>query len=140
MSFTHYPKMDHPHLIHHVCFGPEDPRSTVGPLAPGQVVYAWHHAVNFTRFYGSIWAPSPVELTVAFANDRNVLPRGHLTLDGAHMDASLAPAIRKYFPVQEGVRAVTDDDLPYLHYDALGTRVKFITSTEDKAAIGDELH
>lgn len=61
------------------------------PLPPNKEVSAYHSAQNFTRFYGSLYADQPLEMTASFSNDE-------VTDDGD-------------WP--------TDVQLPSLHYDAL---------------------
>jgi len=64
------------------------------PLRPGQSVYAYHDAQPFTRFYGSIAADCPLEVTLSFSNEE---------VDG---DGNY----------------VTDDNISSLHYDAEALR------------------
>lgn len=132
--------MDHPHLVHLVCYGPGDPRTTAKPLAPGDELVEYRHAVNFTRFYGSVYAPEPLEVAVWFANDQMVKAIApYTTASGVVFDRAIDPGHQKYFPVKNELRIITDEDLPRLHYDALGTRVKYVPPTADKDPIGDKV-
>lgn len=49
-------------------------------LQPGASFVAYHSAQNFTRFYGSIAADQPLEVTFTFSNDE-VAPDGHYVTD-----------------------------------------------------------
>lgn len=109
MPFTHYPK-----LVANVIFAwvqppPPDKKNFLNqprfkklnrfrePLPPKKSVVAYHEAQNFTRFYGSIYADQPLEVTFSFSNDE----------------------------VDDDGNWVTDNNLPSLHYDAEALKKAF---------------
>ena len=81
MPFTHYPKLAANVICAWVQPPPPDkpaflnlPRfSTLNrfsrPIEPGETVVAYQDAQNFTRFYGTIAADQPLEVTFTFSND-----------------------------------------------------------------------
>jgi hypothetical protein len=79
MPFTHYPKLDSnviflwrlPIVPNKPAFlGRKHPKNLIeGPLKPGETLVAYHSSQNFTRFYGSIYADVPLEITFTFSND-----------------------------------------------------------------------
>lgn len=113
MSFTHYPKTEHNLIMSWVFpIKYEDTRKVRrkteyvsvpsmnlmrGDPVKGQVLVGCHSAQNFTRFYGSVYADTPVQLTYEFSNDE-------YNESGTH-------------PL--------DNDLPNLHYDAEAQIVQF---------------
>lgn len=102
MPFTHYPKNSFNLIFAWVQPPPPDREPFFGqprfsslnrftaPLEPGQVVHAYHDAQPFTRFYGSVAADQPLEVSIAFSNEET-------DSDGYY---------------------VNDDNIAALHYDA----------------------
>jgi hypothetical protein len=72
VDFTHYPKLEK-NLVHSAYWrGEGDIRNTMGvPLGPGETITGFASAINFTRFYGSIFADQPLQLVLSFGNDED---------------------------------------------------------------------
>lgn len=126
MAFTHYPKLDAPlfAVLHY--YGPDDPRNKGKPPAVGESVVLYGHAVNFTRYYGSIFCSQPLVLSMDFASDLKVAPIDpDPVFQGRTFDLALDHSFRKLFPVEDGLREITDEDLPGLNYDARTPEIKY---------------
>lgn len=111
MPFSHYPK-----TIDNLVFAWVHPRPPDAPpangrprflsrsfstlnrftmaLEPDAVLVGFHDAQPFTRFYGSVAADQPLEISAAFSNDE-------VDVEG---------------------QQISDSNIHTLHYDALGTR------------------
>lgn len=92
MPFTHYPK-----LVDNTIFAWVQPRPPDGKpflnmrpfselnlfkeaVKPGESVFAYQDAQNFTRFYGTIACDQPLEVICSFSNDE-VGPDGSFVTD-----------------------------------------------------------
>jgi len=149
MSFTHYPKLaEGSGLFGSVLwYGKGDPRNTLAkPLKPGESVSIYGSAVNFTRYLGTTYSDQPLEISFAFGNEEVVLvPLGHLveaenpmTHETILADDRLPADIRGAFPVVNGLREATDEDLPSLNYDGVALVINYQPGKEGKPAIGDK--
>ncbi len=106
MPYTHYPKLSANIIAAWVQPAPPDAAPFLNlpqfsslnrfdfPLEPGQSSIVHHDGQNFTRFYGTIAADQPLEVTFSFSNEETA-PDG---------------------------RWVTDDNIDQLHYDGEALR------------------
>lgn len=118
MGFTHYPKLPEGYCVFGsvLWFGAGDPRNTLHePLAPGASAYMYGSSTNFTRFFGSAFCDQVIDVSFDFANDF----RMPLRVPDGKLDLSLPSDLRELYAADEvGLREITDEDLPYLYYDA----------------------
>lgn len=156
MPFTHYPKLEENLFLSACWYGENDPRNTIDqPLAPGAEGVVLHGvAQNFTRFYGTVAADQPLDVTFSFSNEERVLVTGWTAVGGIStlrlgddpvlhqepmFDSALPKEIREHYPVDErGLREVTDEDLGHLNYDGIALVSKFEPGAAGKPSVGDK--
>lgn len=115
MPFTHYPKLAANIIFAWVQPAPPDlpaflnlPRfSTLNrfslPIGPGKSAISHQDAQNFTRFYGTIAADQPLEVTFSFSNDEVGIDGHHVTDDNVHGLNYDGEALRQlYDPAKQG--------------------------------------
>jgi hypothetical protein len=144
MPFTHYPKLDSNTWCSVLWYGDGDRRNTLAaPLGVGESVAVYASAQNFTRFLGSVACDQPLEVTFAFSNEERVPVTAWTAVGGNPavlieqggryrqdqrpvLDSKLPADIREYYPADQlGLREITDEDLPDLHYDAVAQVMKY---------------
>lgn len=120
MPFSHYPKNTHNLVFAWVHPAPPDvepaqelpnffgrPFSEMNrfreAIAPGQSVVAYHDAIPFTRFYGSIHCPQSLEVVLAFSNEE-ITADGHYVTDANIHELNYdAEALRQFYdPAKQG--------------------------------------
>lgn len=138
MGFSHLPRVVDNLVASFVWRADGDPRNTLArPLAPGESADVFAEAHNFSRLLGTLRSDRKVELWAAFGNEDRVPPRGDpvlcrpfercdLLCDEVRqrwlaVDPWLPEGSRGFFPVGgDGLRAITDEDLPDLDYEGAG--------------------
>ena len=148
MPFTHYPKLEENLFLSACWYGPDDPRNTMkDPLREYVVLHGV--AQNFTRFYGTVFADVPLDLTFSFSNEERVVvpqPRqadnvalAKFHADAPRLDERLPKDVREFYLVDErGTREVTDEDLADLNYDGIALVSKYEPAAAGKPAVGDK--
>jgi hypothetical protein len=90
-------------------------------------VAVYGSSVNFTRYFGTTYSDQPLEISFAFSNEEvavvpianQVEAENPMTRELVVADDRLPADIRGAFPVVNGLREATDEDLPDLNYDGL---------------------
>lgn len=115
MPFTHYPKLSANIIAAWVQPPPPDeepflnlPRFSDlnrfdGPIGPGESATAYQDGQNFTRFYGTIAADQPLEVTFCFSNEETDPDGRWVADDNVHRLHYDGEALRQlYHPDKQG--------------------------------------